>query len=95
MCILMNYINNLAAKLMLVPIGDEIKNGINEVIAQIRTIVNPIATVAIIGCGMYLLLGSDPVNIKRAKSWGLSILVGLIIINLASQIVDWASAIGH
>ncbi len=90
-----SYMKKIMHTVMLVPIGDEIKNGINEVIAQIRTIVNPIATVAIIGCGLYLLLGSDPVNIKRAKSWGLSILVGLIIIILASQIVDWASAIGH
>ena len=88
------YVKKIMHTVMLAPIGDGVARGINEVIAQIRSIVNPIATVAIIGCGLYLLLGSDPVNIKRAKSWGLSILVGLIIINLASQIVAWASSIG-
>ena len=91
---IMTHINKIISTIMLVPIGDEIKNGINEVIAQIRTIVNPIATVAIIGCGLYLLLGSDPAYIKRAKGWGLSILVGLIVINLAGKIVEWASALG-
>ena len=49
---IMTHINKIISTIMLVPIGDEIKNGINEVIAQIRTIVNPIATVAIIGCGL-------------------------------------------
>ncbi len=91
---IMNLVNKLNQFLSLATIGDEAARGINEVIAQIRSIVNPIATVAIIGCGLYLLLGSDPVNIKRAKSWGLSILVGLIVINLAGKIVEWASSIG-
>ncbi len=90
----MNYINKIISAIMLAPIGDEVARGINEIIAQIRSIVNPIATVAIIGCGLYLLLGSDPAYIKRAKGWGLSILVGLIVINLAGQIVAWASSIG-
>ncbi len=90
---IMNYINKSVSTIMLAPIGDEVARGINEVIAQIRSIVNPIATVAIIGCGLYLLLGSDPVNIKRAKGWGLSILVGLIVINLADIIVERASAL--
>ena len=94
MLMITSYMKKIMHTVMLAPIGDEVARGINEVIAQIRSIVNPIATVAIIGCGLYLLLGSDPVNIKRAKSWGLSILVGLIIINLASQIVAWASSIG-
>ena len=83
-----DYVKRIVHTITLAPIGDEVARGINEVIAQIRSIVNPIATVAIIGCGLYLLLGSDPVNIKRAKSWGLSILVGLFIINLAGQIVE-------
>ncbi len=91
---IMNYINKSVSTIMLAPIGDEVARGINEVIAQIRSIVNPIATVAIIGCGLYLLLGSDPAYIKRAKGWGLSILVGLIVINLAGKIVEWASALG-
>ncbi len=90
---MINYIDTVVPTIMLAPIGDEAARGINEVIAQIRSIVNPIATVAIIGCGLYLLLGSDPVNIKRAKSWGLSILVGLIVINLADIIAERASVL--
>ncbi len=91
---IMNFVNKLNQFLSLATIGDDVAAGITEVISQIRTIVNPIATVAIIGCGLYLLLGSDPAYIKKAKGWAMSILIGLIIINLAGKIVEWASALG-
>ena len=74
-------------------VGDKISGGVNKIIRELMKIVNPIATVAIVGCGLYLLLGSDPMYIKKAKSWGLSILVGLIIINLAETIVTWAAGL--
>lgn len=74
-------------------VGDKISGGVDKIIRELMKIVNPIATVAIVGCGLYLLLGSDPMYIKKAKSWGLSILVGLIIINLAETIVTWAAGL--
>ncbi len=89
-----NCVKRIIHAIMLAPIGDDVAAGITEVISQICTIVNPIATVAIIGCGLYLLLGSDPAYIKKAKGWAMSILIGLIVINLASRIVEWASSIG-
>ena len=74
-------------------VGDKISGGVDKIIRELMKIVNPIATVAIVGCGLYLLLGSDPMYIKKATSGGLSILVGLIIINLAETIVTWAAGL--
>lgn len=75
-------------------VGDQIASGINDAIKTVRKIINPIATIAVIGCGIYCIMGSDPQNIKKAKTWGIAIFVGLILINIAGPIVDWASSIG-
>lgn len=75
-------------------VGDQIAGGINDAIKTVRKIINPIATIAVIGCGIYCIMGSDPQNIKKAKTWGIAIFVGLILINIAGPIVDWASSIG-
>ena len=75
-------------------VGDDIATGITTAITTVRKIINPIATIAVIGCGIYCIMGSDPTNIKKAKSWAIAIFVGLILINVAGPIVDWASSIG-
>ena len=75
-------------------VGDQIAGGIKSIQTELLKIVNPIAIIAVIGCGLYLLLGSDPQYIKKAKSWGIAILVGLVIINVADDIVGWAASIG-
>lgn len=75
-------------------IGDEVANGLNTAITTLKKIINPIAVIAVIGCGIYCIAGGDPTYLKRAKTWGISIFVGLIIINLAPSIVAWASSIG-
>ena len=75
-------------------VGDDVANGITQAITTIRKIINPIATVAVIGCGVYCIMGSDPQNIQKAKKWGIAIFIGLVLINLASPIVNWASSIG-
>ena len=75
-------------------IGDDVAGGIDTALVTIKKIINPVATVAVMGCAIYLVLGSDPSNMKKAKSWGLSILVGLVLVNLAPKIVEWASLIG-
>jgi len=75
-------------------VGDDIAKGITTAIVTVRKIINPIATIAVIGCGVYCIMGSDPAMIKRAKAWGIAIFIGLILINLAGPIVDWASSIG-
>ena len=75
-------------------VGDDIAGGILSAIVTLRKVVNPIAIIAVIGCGIYCIMGSDPTNIKKAKTWGISIFVGLVVINLADKIVAWASMIG-
>ena len=75
-------------------VGDDIATGINTAISTVKKIINPIATIAVIGCGVYCIMGSDPTNIKKAKSWGIAIFVGLVLINVAGPIVEWASSIG-
>lgn len=76
-------------------IGQEISTGINSALSTIRAIVNPIATVAVVACGIYLVSGQgDPQSVKKAKTWGITIFVGILIINLADKIVQWAQGIG-
>lgn len=75
-------------------VGDQVEAGIKTAILMIRKIVSPIAIVSVMGCGIYCIFGSDPANIKKAKSWGIAIFIGLLIINLAEPIVTWASSIG-
>ena len=76
-------------------VGETIAGGIETAIGTIKTIINPVAVVAVIGCGLYCILGSDPMNIKKAKSWGLGIFCGLLLINLAQPIVNWAQSIAQ
>lgn len=75
-------------------VGDEVAEGLNSAITTIRKIINPIAVIAVIGCGVYCIAGSDPTYLKRAKTWAISIFIGLVVINLAPSIVEWASSIG-
>lgn len=91
-CRIYNFLNSFV---VFADVGDDINAGITEALTTVKKIVNPIATVAVIGCGLYLLMGSDPQSLKKAKTWGLSIFAGLLIINLADRIVTWASAIGR
>jgi len=76
-------------------VGDDIASGITSAITTLKKIINPVATIAVIGCGIYCIMGSDPTNIKKAKTWGIAIFVGLILVNVAAPIVEWASSIGR
>lgn len=75
-------------------VGDEVAEGLYTAIATIRKIINPIAIIAVIGCGVYCIAGGDPTYLKKAKTWAISIFIGLVVINLAPSIVEWASSIG-
>ena len=83
-----------SAAFVFADVGDDVSAGILSALTTLRKIVNPIATIAVIGCGIYCIMGSDPQNIKKAKTWAISIFVGLLVINLADKIVAWASMIG-
>ena len=90
-CKIFNFMNSF---FVFADVGDDIATGIKNALGTVKKIVNPVATIAVIGCGLYLIMGSDPQNLKKAKTWGISIFAGLLIINLADQIINWASSIG-
>lgn len=73
-----------------VDVAGTIKTGFDTVYNQIQSIANPVATFAVAVCGVYLLLGSDPGYIKKAKSWGIAIFFGILVINFAPKLVTWA-----
>lgn len=73
-----------------VDIAGTIKTGFDTVYEQIQNIANPIATFAVAVCGVYLIFGSDPSYIKKAKSWGIAIFFGILVINFAPSLVSWA-----
>ena len=71
----------------------QINNDILQVIATIRAIANPIAILAVVIMGIYLIVGHDDQTIRVVKRWAISIAVGLILINLAEPIVNWLQTI--
>ena len=71
----------------------QINNAILQVIATIRAIANPIAILAVVIVGIYLIVGHDDQTIRVVKRWAISIAVGLILINLAEPIVNWLQTI--
>lgn len=74
-------------------IGDNVSSALTQATNTIIKVVNPIAIFCVIGCGLYCIMGSDPGNIRKAKSWGIAIFVGLILVNAAGPIVDWVQSI--
>jgi type IV secretory pathway VirB2 component (pilin) len=76
-------------------IGSQISKAFKDVYSIFQSIANPIAVVAIAVMGIYLLIGSDPQTIKKVKTWAISIIVGMILVNAAPTIADWASKLGQ
>lgn len=76
-------------------IGSQITKAFKDVYDIFKSIANPIAVVAIAVMGIYLLIGSDPQTIKKVKTWAISIIVGMILVNAAQTIADWASKLGQ
>lgn len=74
-------------------IGTEVAEGITDITETIKDIVNPIATVAVVCCAIFLLVGSDPASLRKVKTWMISIIGGLLLVNLSDNLVKWASNI--
>lgn len=74
-------------------IGRQVGEGIDAITKTIKDIVNPIATVAVVCCAIFLLVGSDPASLRKVKTWMISIIGGLLLVNLADNLVKWASNI--
>lgn len=75
-------------------IGDEVASGISDITATVKKVVNPIAITAAVICGIFLILGSDPASLKKVKTWLIAIVGGLLLVNLAQPLVEWASELG-
>lgn len=76
-------------------IGTEVGNKFDELYGQVKAFATPAATFAIAVCAVYLVFGSDPSWIKKAKSWGIAIFFGLLILYLAPTIVSWVTEIAQ
>lgn len=74
-------------------IGTKVGKSIEDITETIKDIVNPIATVAVVCCAIFLLVGSDPTSLRRVKTWMISIIGGLLLVNLSKPLVEWASNI--
>lgn len=72
--------------------GDDVvtktTNVINSIIEKVKAIATPVAVLAAIFCGIKLLIASDPGSVKSAKTWLLTIVIGLLVIYLASPLVN-------
>ena len=77
-----------------VDIADDITDGITSVTNTLKKIVNPIAITSLVLMGIYLAVNSDAQSLKKVKIWLISILIGLLLVNLSDRIVIWASEIG-
>ena len=71
----------------------QITAAINQVIDIVRKIANPIAALALVIMGIYLIIGNDDQTIRQVKRWSISIAIGLILINMAQPIANWLSNI--
>lgn len=71
----------------------QITAAINQVIDIVRKIANPIAALALVIMGIYLIIGNDDQTIRKVKRWFISIAIGLILINMAQPIANWLSNI--
>ena len=74
-------------------IWNNLGNSIGQIGEGIMKIVNPIAIVAVIICAVLYIASQNPQTAERAKTWGLRILIGVVIANVATQIVEWAQTL--
>lgn len=91
-----NMLNPLVTSTTVVSydIASQVTDALKNLQSQLVTIANPVASIAIVICGLYLLFGSDPSTIKKVKSWALAIFFGMVLINGVGPIVEWLGSIG-
>ena len=61
---------------------------LNSIMDKTKAIATPVGIICGIFCGIKLLLASDPQSVKSAKSWLITIVVGLMVIYLAGPLVN-------
>ena len=79
-------------------VTQQIEGGIWTLINVIKNIANPLAVLAVVIIGIYLVWagsqGSNSKSVTAARAWLICIIIGLVLINLAKPIVDWLQTIG-
>lgn len=66
---------------------DKTRTVLENIMTKVKGIATPVAVLAAIFCGVKLLVASDPQSVKSAKSWLLTIVIGLLVIYLADPLV--------
>lgn len=61
---------------------------LNNIMNKAKSIATPIAIICGIFCGVKLLLASDPQSVRSAKTWLITIVIGLMVIYLAGPLVN-------
>lgn len=64
-----------------------LSNSFTEIASQVTTIVTPLAILALVVCGLFIVLSRDLA--QQAKQWIQRILIGSVIALSASSLVDW------
>lgn len=68
-------------------VSEGITSILTNITGEIKAIATPIAVIAIVVCGIKLLIASDPQSVKSAKSWLITIIIALAVIYLAEPLV--------
>lgn len=74
--------------------SEQINSALWEIIDLIKSIVNPIGILALVIVGIYCIMNHDSNTISKVKGWLLYIILGMLLINLAPQIISWLQTIG-
>lgn len=64
-----------------------LSNSFTEIATQVTDVVTPLAILALIVCGLFIILSRDLA--QQAKQWIQRIAIGCVIALSASSLVDW------
>lgn len=64
---------------------------INGLTSSVKTLVTPVAILAMVICGIMWVSSSEPQTASKAKSWCIRIFIGLAIVYLASTVISTIS----
>ena len=65
---------------------------LNNLATELKNLANPLGIVAMICCGLLWLVSSDPQTVMKAKQWLFRIFIGIVIVNLATTIIQAISS---
>lgn len=74
-------------------IAADVSGAITSVIATIRGIAVPIASLALVIIGVSMVISDDASTKQKCKNWLISIAIGMAVIVLAEPIAKWMQGI--